>query len=272
MDKELNLFRQLVLLIFEKHKGAYEDPPASVRAILDHIANKYVRFADGAALENALPTDDHPTSDFKEVMRFLYLRPIQTGTPTIPVLSLKANFARSLPEVRIRVALFLLDEIGEIRCQGYRYEAPEGPGDGRHDYYHVQPIRVLYRDRPGFQLPTPPWFLDSHPTWPVDARDPVSLMISLLVSLYGLDFRNEILAYPMASVLKRHMSLTPCLNLQPASLWKVTCAGNEFHYATWFSKDAFEKFCAKVHTPRFKKEPLAISDYRAQPQEHQLIC
>ena len=66
-----------------------------------------------------LPTTT-PASDFKEVLQFLYLRPIQTGTPTVPVLSFKTDFARSFPQVRARLALFFIDTGGEIRSQGYR--------------------------------------------------------------------------------------------------------------------------------------------------------
>jgi hypothetical protein len=272
MDKELNLFRQLVVVLFERHSKAYDDPPANVRAILGHISNKYTRFADSTALENVLPSDDHPSSDFKEVMQFLYLRPILSGTPTVPVVSLKADFTRSFPEVRIRLALFLLNTKGEIRSQGYRYETPEGPGNGRHDYYHVQPIRVLYRDRPGFQLPTPSWFLDSHPAWPVDAQNPVCLLLSLLISLYGLEFRNELLAYPMASMLKGHINRTHCLTLPPASFWKVECGRQEFHYATRHERQAFEKFCASAHAPRYTKTPITAAQYSAVPERRQLIC
>jgi hypothetical protein len=272
MHKELNLFRQLVVILFERHRKAYDDPPANVRAILEQISNKYTRFADSAALENVLPTDDHRSSDFKEVMQFLYLRPIQSGTPTIPVVSLKADFTRSLPQVRIRLALFLLNDKGEIRSQGYRYETPEGPGYGRHDYYHVQPIRVLYRDRPGFQLPTPAWFLDSHPAWPVDAQGPVCLLLSLLISLYGLDFRNELLAYPMASMLKGHIGRTHCLTLPPASFWKVECGREEFHYATHHDRQAFENFCASTHLPRHRKTSITAAEYVALPERSQLIC
>ena len=271
MDKELNHFRQLIIELFERHKRAYDDPPKNVQAILQHISNKYTRFSDGAAIENALPTDDHPTSDFKEVMQFLYLRPIQRGTPIVPVLSLKTDFARSFPLVKARLALFPLDDEGGIRSQGYRYETPEGPGNGRHDYFHVQPIRVLYRDRPGFQLPTPPWFLDSHPSWPLDAQDSVTLVLSLLISLYGLDFYRELLAYRVAPVLKSYIGRTHCLTLPPPYFWRVECGGRDFHYATRYDRQVFAKFCADTHRPRCTKVTIAEAEYYAIPKGRQLI-
>jgi len=270
MDKELNLFRQLVIEVFDRHKSAYDDPPRNVQNILDFISNKYTRFADSAAIENALPTDDNPTSDFKELLHFLYLRPIQTGAPTVPVLSFKTDFARSFPKVRARLALFFIDGV-EIRSLGYRYETPEGPGNGRHDYYHVQPIRVLYRDRPGFELPTAPWVLDSHPAWPVDASDPVTLVLSLLVSLYGLEFHKELLAYRVAPMLKKHIARTHCLTLAPPYFWKVQCGGKNFHYATRHAKQDFEKFCVATHRPKYSKTTISESEYYALPPSSQLL-
>jgi hypothetical protein len=271
MDKEINLFRHLVIEVFDRHRGAYADPPQSVQSILDVISNKYMRFANSAALENVLPSDAHPTSDFKTAMQFLYLRPITDGVPTVPVLSLKANFACSFPEVRARLALFFLDDEQEIRSQGYRYEAPEGPGNGKHDYYHVQPIRVIYRDKPGFQLPTAPWFLDSHPAWPVDAKDPVTLVLSLLISLYGLEFRKELLGYRVAPMLKNHIGRTHCLTIPAPSFWRVQCSGRNFHYATRYKQRDFEQFCDTTHRPRHTKSVISETDYYALPEGDQLL-
>ena len=271
MNKELNLFRQLVITVFEHHIGAYDTPSKSVRAILEGIPYQYSRFSDSSALGNYLPTDAQPIADFKAAPKFLYLRPIEKGTPTIPVVSLKSDFRRSLPEIRIRLALFVLGSGGETQALGYRYETPEGPGNGRHDYYHVQPIRVLHRDKPGFQLSTPDWFPDSHPAWPIDAKDSIGLLLTLLFSLYGLDFYEELAAYRMALTLKNHMLQTHCLNLPRPSLWKVICAGKEFHYATWYDKNAFDRSCTEAHPPKCRKEPLTSAEYNSLPQNRQLI-
>jgi hypothetical protein len=270
MNKELNLFRQLVVTVFEKHAGAYQNPSKTVQNILDAIPYQYSRFQDSSTLANYLPTDEEPTADFKDALKFMYLRPIEKGTSMVPVVSLKANFARSIPEVRIRLALFLLDA-GHIRSIGYRFEAPEGPGTGRHDYYHVQPIHEVHRDKTGFALSTPSWLPVVHPAWPIDAKSPVSLVIGLLFSLYGLPFHNELVTYPMAGNLKTYLESTHYLNLPRPSFWQVQCGGKQFNYATRRSTPEFDKFCKKTHNPPYTKKPIGEAEYCAADEAKQLV-
>ncbi len=71
------------------------------------------------------------------------------------------------------------------RRMGYRFETPHSV-DGDHNYYHVQPTpRIFQRDglvgdgMPGF----PP---DDVPAIPLKARCPMTALLAVLVSLYGI--------------------------------------------------------------------------------------
>ena len=133
------------------------------------------------------------------------------------------------------------------------------------------PSASCIRDRPGFQLPTAPWFLDSHPAWPVDADDPVTLVLSILISLYGLDFQKELHAYRVAPLLKSYIARTHCLTVPAPFFWKVQCGGRDFHYATRYDRQDFERFCAATHRPRHTKTTIHETEYFALPQRSQLL-
>jgi hypothetical protein len=104
----------------------------------------------------------------------------------VPILRIASDFGRSIPELRIRLVLFSLRD-GKPSGFGYRFESPEGPG--RHHYYHAQPIDLKAVES----------FLDAEdrlstkcPTFPLDADNPVQLLLSLLISLYGVSYILQI--------------------------------------------------------------------------------
>lgn len=81
---------------------------------------------------------------------------------------------------RLVIGVFNRDQLKGII--GYRFEGPEG--EGRHHYYHAQPIRGLEK---GCSLPRiNRWFPDKMPTFPLYANNDIELLLALLVSLGGL--------------------------------------------------------------------------------------
>jgi hypothetical protein len=136
-------------------------------------------------LESIFPRDGKSSFDLLQTNRFLYLEPITKAGHFLPVLTFKCDFTKSHLEVRLRLALFLLDSASKLRAVGYRFETPEGPG--RHSYYHAQPITSFALDSSS-QLPCPNWLSSDHPSFVLDAVDPVTLLVGLLVSLYGYTY------------------------------------------------------------------------------------
>jgi len=181
-DLEMKLFRDLIMAIWDGHRKPWFYPRGQSKDLYIELAKTFSSFTTDKELEDSLPTEQRLNVAFPP-RRFLYLKPVSRG-PIQPVLRLKCDFGRSIPEVRLRLGLFLR-HAGVLKAIGYRYESPEGSGT-KHHYYHVQMIRDL-----GMSAPFPPdeclkWVPDGTPTFPLDVDSPVKLVLGLLISLYGI--------------------------------------------------------------------------------------
>src|SRR5687767_4323117 len=133
-DKELELFRNLFIAIWDYHRKPWLRLRGQAKDIFQDIATTFSTLENVEQLEAALPSEGQVNAEFPP-NRFLYLNPIDSHPTLLPVLRLKSDFGRSVPEVRIRLGLFLKHGL-ITHAIGYRLEAPEGPGS--HHYYHVQ--------------------------------------------------------------------------------------------------------------------------------------
>jgi hypothetical protein len=134
--------------------------------------------------------------DFSERNKVLYLPPLEKNPEFVPVLCLKCKLHDTKTVVRLYVMLVSRNE-NEHQLQGigFRLESPETMildadnsnvdqviDDGRHDFYHAQLIRSLGWGPP---IDCPDWIPETQPSFPVAANCPVTLMLNLLLSLYG---------------------------------------------------------------------------------------
>ena len=84
--------------------------------------------------------------------------------------------------------MFLVDDDINVKSLGYRFESPEGKNNqnaGVHHYYHIQMIQP-----PTCRID---WLPETQPAFPLDADNPVKLLLCVLVSLYGLDYLGTII-------------------------------------------------------------------------------
>lgn len=119
----------------------------------------------------------------------------------VPVLSLECHLDAEKTVMKLRVMLVCLvkddQENGEaekFRGIGFRLESPHGDEyederseggekkEGRHDFYHAQLIRGLGW---GPRIESPEWLPCNQPSFPLTADDPITLVLSLLLTLYG---------------------------------------------------------------------------------------
>jgi hypothetical protein len=178
IDQDLGAFRDLSLWLFNGHQKPWEWK-GEAYAIYEEISRAYYSIANSEELERFLPNEEEVRSEFQP-RKYLYLNPVE-GLALVPILTISSDFGRSIPELRMRLGLFSLHD-GKPRWFGYRFESPEGPG--KHHYYHVQPITDL-RSAASFLEAEGP-LSTKCPTFPLDADNPVKLLLSLLISLYGL--------------------------------------------------------------------------------------
>ena len=87
---------------------------------------------------------------------------------------------------RIYTLLTTLDENSDIQALSIRYETDEGDPqrktDGSHDFCHAQFCNSISH---GICATTPEWLPESQPSIPLDADDQISLVLCMLISLYG---------------------------------------------------------------------------------------
>lgn len=142
------------------------------------------------------------TLDFAQ--RVLYLPALQKKSNFVPILSLfcKLNGAQSIAQ--FRVMLVTLDKNHEtLNGIGFRMETPESRNqnsdtaakDGIHDFFHAQLIQNFSRTasdgKP--EIYCPDWLPESQPSFPLPADCPVTLLLCLIVTLYGRNYYNHFL-------------------------------------------------------------------------------
>lgn len=130
--------------------------------------------------------------DFSGRRKVLYLPPLEKNPEFVPYLSLWCKLEETGASMALRVMLVSRGESeGEFRGVGFRLESPheneEDEGDerdeaGRHDFCHAQLIRSLGY---GPRVECPSWLPETQPSFPLTADGPVTLVLCLLLSLYG---------------------------------------------------------------------------------------
>jgi hypothetical protein len=195
-------FRKLVIWLHDKHKPLLLDRlDEGNRELYNELLVTFPS-ADDRILESLLPSAENGECDFIRDKCFLYLSPDPgEGTDTklgfLPFIAIKCNFDRQFPEVRVGVAMALRHMDRKPRILGFRFEAPEGLGGGLHDFYHAQIIQSFVSDgRPSIPLnhagADMGWLPMVQPSMPLDAHCPITLFLSVLVSLYGFKYLDVV--------------------------------------------------------------------------------
>lgn len=167
-------------------------------------ARKIFRVENARRLEGLIGRSTRPEFDLLSAGRFIYLEPILNGRQMLPVMSIRSNFKPSPPKVRLEVGLFLLDSRDELCAVGWRFETPEG-STGRHRYHHAQLFTAFHKQE-AYRLPLcPDWIPIEQPALLLKADDPVTLLMNLVVSVYGYDRLKDVNAGVGGNILKAYM-------------------------------------------------------------------
>ena len=173
---------------------------------------------DIEALFRLVKTESEPVEmDFSESERgkVIYLPPLEKDPDCVPVLSLYFNLKETQSIAKLRVLLVRLDQNRKphgIYGIGFRMETPEKinqgvnssvnnqPVDtvdnsGAHDFHHAQLIRKFGQKKLDnkLQIDCPIWLPQSQPSFPLPAKCPVTLLLCLIVTLYGRRYYNQFL-------------------------------------------------------------------------------
>ena len=118
------------------------------------------------------------------------------------------------------------DKDENFRGIGFRLETPEGQNqeeetaanEGTHDFYHAQLIHRLDQTKfDSLQIDCPSWLPQSQPSFPMPAKGPVTLLMCLIVTLYGREgykqfFKTYINDYRRSDVEHYKKKLDPWIN------------------------------------------------------------
>jgi hypothetical protein len=268
-DKELELFRNLFIAIWDYHRKPWLRLRGQAKDIFQDIATTFSTLENVEQLEAALPSEGQVNAEFPP-NRFLYLNPIDSHPTLLPVLRLKSDFGRSVPEVRIRLGLFLKHGL-ITHAIGYRLEAPEGPGS--HHYYHVQMIRGFDRYSHFTADECLNWFPDQAPTFPLDVDSPVKLILSLLIGLYGLQDTGAMLRdMGLAGRAKQYLDKMCCFSTPPIEwYWKVLKRGSPKQEFYKTSKEPIEFRRDFRRYAGCKLEAISGGFYEAQPRKERRV-
>lgn len=110
-----------------------------------------------------------------------YLPPLDEDKEFIPILSLECGFASSPPFLSLRVGMtkYPNDGKGQPVSVGFRFEM--GQHASNHNYHHMQ-LTARPHNEPLLGCPELP---EKYPCVPTPAKCPFSLVLCMLLSLYG---------------------------------------------------------------------------------------
>ncbi len=137
--------------------------------------------------------------------KVLYLPPVEQYNYFLPTLSLNCRLNENQSIAQFRVMLIRIEEnktTHEFCGIGFRMETPGSAAqnscatvnDGIHDFYHAQLVRKLdSKLKNKLQITCPNWIPDAQPSFPLAADCPVTLLLCLIVTLYGKKYYSQFL-------------------------------------------------------------------------------
>jgi len=145
-------------------------------------------FSSKQAVASSIPSKDNLTNEFQHVM---FLEPMLGESTILPALHCTWDFADAADTLRIKLGLFIETDDKRIMLCGMRFETPEGIGD--HNYYHAQPIISFRKSQPVGDF-TASWWPTKFPAVLLKAKDPLMLLATMCISLYGGGYLPKVAA------------------------------------------------------------------------------
>lgn len=191
-------------LWYPQGRGRYSSwkvsPSEQARELWDRLINHLFPI-DQKVFEQAFPISANELHvDFSQQNVVLYLPPLKRHAEFVPILDMKCDLDETRSVIKLRVMLVCLaEDTNELCGVGFRLESPHGDEfngeaeeeqeqeikgleEGSHDFYHAQLIRDFGR---GSSFGCPVWLPCTQPSFPLTAACPVTLVICLLLTLYG---------------------------------------------------------------------------------------
>ena len=156
-------------------------------------------------IEKLLPLSETVGMSFCKFGKVLYLPPLEKDARFVPILSLSCTLKETHSIAQLRVMLVSLDDCSEEDRKfygiGFRMETPESwkqatdqpAKPGRHDFHHAQLIQEFGQKKldKKVKIECPCWIPVTQPSFPLPAQCPVTMLLCLIVTLYGRIYYND---------------------------------------------------------------------------------
>ena len=204
MTETISALKDILMPLFQIQTDAWfnrePEPRPSCQAleIFSTLLSRWEPIADFEEIEHLFQPSGL-VLDFSK--RVLYLPPLEKNTKFVPILSLFCKLNETQRIAQFKVMLVCFDNDKKQCAVGFRMETPESMNQstdtsdngGIHDFYHAQLIRKFDQRAPdsaqGFDSPS--WLPQSQPSFPLPADCPVTLLLCLIVTLYGRKYYNN---------------------------------------------------------------------------------
>ncbi len=198
-DQKVRLAVVDILSKFLRNDRVYDE---SVRTLINIIQEFYMLGDVGGSKLTSVLNGSKDLS-LKDQQQFIFLEPI-FDKKILPFLTLQTS--DKWRHFRAYVLLTMLDEHEKPKALAIRFETDEGESQadgsiGSHDFCHAQLCRSIGLK----QASTPNWLPETQPSFPLDAKDQVGLVLCMLTSLYGGRHVVERLNPSGDSSLRKHL-------------------------------------------------------------------
>lgn len=217
MNRDIGALRQLFDRLRQEQERAWypqrwgRKPSAEAQEVWEYLIRWWSPIGE-KDFEYWFPaSSDELHVDFSQLGRFLYLPRLEKNAEFVPVLSMKCVLDDTRAEIKLRVMLVRRVEDHEENGQGrlcgigFRLESRHGDEeeqedtegdeeeerDSRHAFYHAQLIQNFDEGPP---IECPGWLPCEQPSFPLTADCPVTLVLCLLLTLYGKRFCWEFIS------------------------------------------------------------------------------
>ena len=218
MIKIVTAFNHILIALCEIQKSAWfkeeEKWKLSKRALktYEFVVSQYqlgsLQPVKSEDIEDLFSPSKPANVNFFKENKVLYLPPMKKDAEDaefVPIFSLCCNLSRNQSIARFRVMLVTLDQNDKTKLNGigFRMEPPESKDQnanttnndntGIHDFYHAQLIQQFSPKQFGdiLQNKCLSWLPESQPSFPLPANCPVTLLLCIILTLYGWEFYNN---------------------------------------------------------------------------------
>lgn len=146
----------------------------------EFLSELYTRFPVGSVDTRSLESMMTKETEVRmqEINKFLHLEP--TSENIYPLVTIQSS--GEWRHFTLYTLLAMPDDMKKLKSLAFRFETDEGEGTGSHDFCHAQLCININRQ---IRNVSPSWFPESQPSFPLDAKNHISLVLCMLTTIYG---------------------------------------------------------------------------------------